>query len=85
MRNSEDLVGLEGVDQHPAFPGAGLIQQDHPDVPDIVVDHIAKDQELNEGRNDQDGPVLFIPEKLDEFLPHQLADPEPVHLRAPPF
>ncbi len=85
MRHSEDFIGPEGIDEHAAFTGAGLIHQGHPDVLDIVIDHIAEDQKLDEGRHDQDGPVFFVPEKLDEFLAHQFADPKPVHLRTPPF
>ena len=48
-----------------------------------VVSTDVRDVKLDERHDDQNGPVLPVPEELDELLSHDFADPDPVHSIAP--
>jgi hypothetical protein len=85
MGDPESPVGVDGIDQPAALRGAGLIEESDPDVPHIGGDHVAENNQLDKRGNDQQGPVLFIPEKLDEFLSYEFTNPQPTHIKALPF
>ncbi len=75
----EDPARGEGVGQKPALPGLGLVDQRDADIPDVVVDHVAEDQKLDERRQHQDDAVLPVAEELDEFLADHFPDAKPAH------
>ena len=75
----EDPARGEGVGQQPALPGLGLVDQRDADVLDIVVDHVAEDEKLDERRHHQDDAVLPVAEELDEFLADHFPDAKPAH------
>src|SRR5690606_28558082 len=79
VRDPEDGAPFEGLAHEPALPRAGLVENPHLDVPHVRGDHVAEDQELDERHDDEDGPVLPVPEELDELLADDLADAHPVH------
>ena len=78
-------IAVDGIRQFPAFRGAALVQETHPDIPHIGGDHIAEDNQLNEGRQNQQWSIFSVSEKLNEFFSNQLTHPKPFHVTAPPF
>jgi hypothetical protein len=71
--------------QGPAFRGFRRIQKSQGDGPDIHGHHVSEQEQLKDRGHKKQRSVFFVPEKLDEFLPHQLSDPKKRHLHALPF
>ncbi|VBB43798.1 hypothetical protein TRIP_B320016 [uncultured Desulfatiglans sp.] len=81
--DAEGLVGIVGILQHAAFDGAALVDQGEADIPDVRADDVAEEDQLHEGRDDQQRPVLAVPKQLDEFLPDEFPDPQSLHVQSP--
>ena len=83
VSDPEDGAPLEGIADEPALLGPRLVEEAHLDVAHVRGDDVAEDEKLDERHDDQNGPVLPVPEELDELLSHDFADPDPVHSIAP--
>ncbi len=80
----EHRAPLQGVSQLPALLRVGLVEQRHLDVSDVGANDVPEDEDHDERGDNEYGPVLRIPEELDEFLSHEFPDPQPRHFTCPP-